>query len=83
MKVKEISLSVRRSRRHESYVMSHVECNLVACPEEGDKLDESVRELHEDVIIVVEEMMEKEKEDYEKGLAKIRGSRQPKMDVPF
>ena len=80
MKVKEISLSVRRSRRHEQYVMSHVECNLIAYPEEGDKLDDSVRELHEDVIIVVEEMMDKEKKDYEETK---RVTNQPKTNVPF
>ena len=84
MKIKEITIDVRRSLRHEPYITSHVECSLVA--EGPGDLRKSFEEIHQDVLVIIEEMVEKEKEDYEKTKrVKVRpsASRQPRIEAPF
>lgn len=68
MKVVQVEVRVKRDVRHRPYVCSQCECRLVGNLEPGDDLESAYKELHEDAVIIVEEMVETEKENYRKSL---------------
>lgn len=61
MKVTHISIRLKRDVRHAPYRVSQCECQLTA---KVDNLEEDYKELHEDVVFIVEKMVMEERENY-------------------
>jgi hypothetical protein len=66
MKVKTVTLSVKRDVRHIKYNVSQCRAELSAELEAGDDLATVYKELHEDTVYIVEEMAAKETADYKR-----------------
>lgn len=72
MTLKEVSIRVKRDVRHRTYVVSQCDVTLTAVLESGDDLEEVYKELHEDCLVIVEEMVEEEKDNYAKEKNEIK-----------
>lgn len=91
MKISEISVRIKRDVRHKPYVVSQCECSLTASVTSAEDLERSYKELHEDCLVIVEEMIERERRDYaiENQQRKHEIGKHPKPepapgdDVPF
>lgn len=68
MKVTVVTIGVKRDVRHEPYNVSQCRVELTGHMEEGDDLELVYKELHEDAVIIVEEMVIKEKRDFRRRL---------------
>ena len=79
MRVTEISARVKRDVRHRPYIVSQCECTLTAHLEEEDSLEDSYKELHSDTVIIVEEMVERERRDYANEVEAKRRNKERKM----
>lgn len=75
MIVNQIKMVVKRDIRHAPYNVSSVSVELTSGLDPADDLEESYKELHEDAVIIVEEMVEKEKQDYKESLDERRNKR--------
>lgn len=72
MKVKVITMGVKRDVRHRPYEVSHCKCTLEAVLEEHDDLEAAYKELHGDALIIVEEMINEERAIYKERITKAR-----------
>jgi len=57
MKYKEITISLKRDIRLARYNVSQCQAELTVQLEEGDTLGDIYKEVHEDVMIIVDEMI--------------------------
>ena len=68
MNVTSIAVKVKRDVRHRPYVVSQCECTLTASLDEGEDLEAAYKELHGDVLVIVEEMVDVEKIKHRQSL---------------
>lgn len=68
MKVEKIRVGLKRDVRLARYVVSHCIAELEATLEEEDDIGTAYRELHETAEIMVEEMIDHEKDVYKEAV---------------
>lgn len=71
MKVSKILVGVKRDVRHAPYNVSQCKVELTGNLSPEDDLEQVYKELHSDAVIIVEEMVEVEKENYKQELNRV------------